>query len=261
MQAIFDYEVENGIPHGYIGFAISRASPSGAWQKLERSEIGVDEAFFRAFKSDLKDASVWKEFHDLRIQVPSEKDSANFSAPGSTIVTEPPSLPPVPDVEAEELFWAMMAASTRPDPYVSVALHKVRASGHFVLAALSNTIILPDNDPRSTNLTEANKQLWDLFDLVISSANVRMRKPEPRIYHYTMQRLQEIVGSDLTSNQIIFLDDIGENLKAAKAAGMRTIKVWLGKTQQAVQELQDIIDMDLLDSSISTSKRSETAKL
>lgn len=46
-----------------------------------------------------------------------------------------------------------------------------------------------------------------------------MRKPDPRIYQYTLDRLQT------APQEAVFLDDLGHNLKAAQKLGIRTIKV------------------------------------
>ena len=54
---------------------------------------------------------------------------------------------------------------------------------------------------------------------IVESARVKMRKPEARIYHYILEKLQ------VAPQEIVFLDDLGENLKAAKQLGIRTIKV------------------------------------
>ena len=48
-----------------------------------------------------------------------------------------------------------------------------------------------------------------------------MRKPEARIYQYTLEKLQVV------PQETVFLDDLGHNLKAAKQLGIRTIKVWV----------------------------------
>ncbi len=54
---------------------------------------------------------------------------------------------------------------------------------------------------------------------VVESCRVKMRKPEPRIYEYTLQEL------GVQPHEAIFLDDIGQNLKAAADMGIRTVKV------------------------------------
>ena len=46
-----------------------------------------------------------------------------------------------------------------------------------------------------------------------------MRKPEPRIYHYTLEQLE------VEAKDAVFIDDLGMNLKYPKSLGMRTIKV------------------------------------
>jgi len=45
-------------------------------------------------------------------------------------------------------------------------------------------------------------------------------------------------------NEVIFLDDLGINLKPAKALGMKTIKVV--KADKALQELQDLLDFPII---------------
>jgi putative hydrolase of the HAD superfamily len=58
-----------------------------------------------------------------------------------------------------------------------------------------------------------------LFDEIVESSVVGVRKPEPRFYEIACERL----GVEPT--ECVFLDDLGINLKPAKAMGMQTIKV------------------------------------
>jgi hypothetical protein len=46
---------------------------------------------------------------------------------------------------------------------------------------------------------------------------------------------------------VVFLDDIGGNLRTGRKVGMRTVKVVLGKTEQAVRELEGITGLSLVD--------------
>ena len=57
-----------------------------------------------------------------------------------------------------------------------------------------------------------------LFDVVVDSSEVGMRKPEERIYRYTEEQL------DLGGEHLLFIDDIGINLKAARQRGWQTLK-------------------------------------
>lgn len=73
-----------------------------------------------------------------------------------------------------------------------------------------------------------------------------MRKPSPEIYSLTLRTLSEkYPSSSLSPEDILFLDDIGENLKAAKTSGFRTLKVELGKAYEAVEELERITGLNL----------------
>ena len=221
-QAIVNYEKANKIPLGYINYSISKTSPNGTWHQLERGEIKLNAEFFRNFKADLENQERWQAYHEkLKMKVP-----------------------PMPEIDAEKLFWAMMSESRHPDPYMFPALRKLKACGKFTLAALSNTVIFPPGSPVAEN---AEGDLSRIFDVFVSSAHVGMRKPDPKIYEYAMERLRVKVGPDLKAEEVLFLDDIGENLKAAKALGMRTIRVLLGKTDLAVKELESILQIDLLD--------------
>lgn len=193
----------------------------------------MDADFFTAFNGDLQIPELWKQFNE-RIQ--------QKKAPNS-----PASLPPLPQLDAEFLFWEMMRISRTADPYMFPALKKLKESGEFVLGALSNTVVFPDGHPFNQDVSGVKSQ----FDFFISSAHTGLRKPDPKIYEAAvneMDRLAKVKGmKGMNASDIVFLDDIGQNLKAAKKVGMRTIKVNLGKTQDAVQELQKITGLPLLE--------------
>ena len=59
----------------------------------------------------------------------------------------PKAIPPVPDIDAEWIFHDMMHSSTAPDPWMFPALKELKESGHYVLAACSNTVIFPKGHP------------------------------------------------------------------------------------------------------------------
>ena len=69
----------------------------------------------------------------------------------------------------------------------------------------------------------------DLFDVIIESSIVGVRKPNPVIYEMACEALTVNPGN------CAFLDDLGINLKPAKSMGMQTIKV--------VNEIQAIKDL------------------
>jgi putative hydrolase of the HAD superfamily len=66
-----------------------------------------------------------------------------------------------------------------------------------------------------------------------------MRKPDPRIYELTCDRL------GIAPTDAVFLDDIGANLKPARAMGITTIKV--ETPAQALQDLEAVLGFGLGD--------------
>ncbi|KAI9845175.1 MAG: hypothetical protein M1837_005060 [Sclerophora amabilis] len=244
-QAILDYEVESNIPPGWVNHAISRSAPNGAWQKLERGEIKLDAKFFEAFYQDLHNKGLWQSY--LTKSHGGEADPSGTEGAST-------SVPPLPEIDAEWLFWEMMRISRTPDPWMYPALKKLKASCKFILGALSNTIIFPPDHPYSHG---AHDDVRSIFDVFVSSAHVGLRKPDPRIYHLAVAELDKhargraddlrIQQGGISAGDVLFLDDIGENLKAAKTAGMRTLKVHLGKGDIAVRELENITGMKLSD--------------
>lgn len=58
----------------------------------------------------------------------------------------------------------------------------------------------------------------DLFDVIVLSGSLGIRKPDPRIYRHAADRL------GIPPARCVFVDDLGGNLKPAKALGMTTIR-------------------------------------
>jgi putative hydrolase of the HAD superfamily len=73
-------------------------------------------------------------------------------------------------------------------------------------------------------------EVMALFDHVIESAKIGLRKPDPRIY----RMMVDVLGVD--PKRCVYLDDLGVNLKPARDMGMTTIKV--ASAGQAIAELE-----------------------
>jgi putative hydrolase of the HAD superfamily len=80
-------------------------------------------------------------------------------------------------------------------------------------------------------------EVMALFDHVIESAKIGLRKPDPKIY----RMMVEALGVD--PKRCIYLDDLGINLKPAREMGMTTIKVVGAK--QALLELEAATGLSL----------------
>jgi putative hydrolase of the HAD superfamily len=76
-----------------------------------------------------------------------------------------------------------------------------------------------------------------MFDHVVESSKVGCRKPELRFYEIAC----ELLG--VAAQECVFLDDLGVNLKPARAMGMTTIKV--GAAEAAITELEAVLGIAL----------------
>jgi FMN phosphatase YigB (HAD superfamily) len=136
------------------------------------------------------------------------------------------------------------------------ALKVLSSSKKYILAALSNTVIFPPSHPYSTSDFPDDPR--KLFDVFISSAHVGLRKPDPAIYALALQEVDKYAKANangrgkglgwkdgVKGDEVLFLDDIGENLKAGKKAEFQTIKVNLGRAFEAVDQLEEVTGLRL----------------
>ena len=207
----------------------------------------MDAAFFAGFNRDLRDPVRWRAFYE----------AARAKSKG-TAAELPAQVPPVPNVDGERMFNEMMSASDSPDPWMFPALEALREDGRYLIAALSNTVIFPPGHKLHAEDYFAHP-VRRLFDVFISSAHVGLRKPDPAMYELAVRETDRYARANkdsprgtanrwadgVTAPDILFLDDIGENLKHAKKAGFRTIKVNLGRAYEAVDELESITGLKL----------------
>ena len=126
---------------------------------------------------------------------------------------------------------ALLSGDVRPD--MVVALDRVIDAG-LVTACLTNNVV---SDAHQTHRRPEVEAVMDRFAHVVESSKVGVRKPEPRFYEIAC----ELVGVEPT--ECVFLDDLGINLKPAKAMGMTTIKV--GAADQAITELESVLGISL----------------
>jgi putative hydrolase of the HAD superfamily len=131
-----------------------------------------------------------------------------------------------------EAIMAAIAEAGVARPIMLEAIRRLRAH-NLRVGALTN------NWKRSTPDDDViPHRLRSHFDVFIESRVVGLRKPDPKIYELACRELR--VPPDRTA----FLDDIGTNLKAARALGMTTIKV--EDPRHSLEELSRLISLDLL---------------
>ncbi|MBX3083667.1 MAG: HAD family phosphatase [Anaerolineae bacterium] len=113
--------------------------------------------------------------------------------------------------EAQSAFWKRLwAGRDRIHPQMLSLLHTLRP--HYRLAILSNAY----QWDMETWLAK-ERGVPGLFDVVISSARVGMAKPDPEIYHLTLERI------GVAGHEAIFVDDLERNTSVAEAEGLPCI--------------------------------------
>lgn len=189
-------------------------SPFEAFNRYE-SERGLPRDFIRGINATNPETNAWAQLESNRITLDgfdeafaAESAAAGHRIPGREIV-------------------ALLSGDLRPR-MVDVLEH---CKEHFAVACITNNVKSGEGPgmARDADRAAAVQAVMDLFDLVVESSVEGIRKPDPRIYRLTCERL----GVD--PGRAVFLDDLGINLKPARALGMHTIKV--------VSEAQAIDDL------------------
>ncbi len=120
-------------------------------------------------------------------------------------------------------------------PAVVTAIRRLGTAG-LPLALLSNNAA--PMDPAGDH-----GPLMELFDVVVESSVEGIRKPEPEIYPLTLERLCRAAAREIPHPEVGYLDDLGPNLKPARALGWQTVKVV--DPAIALAELQQLTGIDL----------------
>jgi putative hydrolase of the HAD superfamily len=75
-------------------------------------------------------------------------------------------------------------------------------------------------------------EIDEIFEVVVDSAFVGMRKPDPEIYALTLERL----GGGLAAEECVFVDDVDVNCETARSLGMRAVH--FVSAEQAIPEIE-----------------------
>ncbi len=169
--------------------------PMDAFAAYERRS-GLPDGLIRRLNSTDPDTNAWARYER------SEVDEAGFVE-----LFEAEGRAAGYDVDAREVL-AALAGEIRPE--MVEALRRLRAGG-LRCAALTNNVA-----PLNGGVFA---ELQPHFELVVQSSVEGVRKPEPEFYSRALQRL------GLAAGACVYLDDLGINLKPARAMGMTTLKV------------------------------------
>lgn len=195
-------------------------SPLDVFRAYE-ARHGLPHRFLSEVVIDTGEHGAWSRFER------GELDAAGFARAFEEECADAGGFVVVADLLAE------IATGSGPRPEMLDALAAIRGHG-LRTGALTNNWITGDGPPMGTHYPE----MVALFDVVVESAVEGLRKPDPRIYELVCARL------DVAPGESVFLDDLGVNLKTARALGMTTIKV--GDPTVALAELAAVLGFGLV---------------
>jgi putative hydrolase of the HAD superfamily len=78
-------------------------------------------------------------------------------------------------------------------------------------------------------------EIDEIFEVVVDSAFVGMRKPDREIYELTLERL----GDGLAAAECLFVDDVDVNCETARSLGMRAVHYV--DADQAIAEIHEVL--------------------
>ncbi len=197
-------------------------SPFLAFRRFEK-ERGLPADFLRGINARNRDDNAWARFERSELS-PREFDEV-FARETRAAGHEVRGLDVV-DLLYGEVRPAMVAA-------LKACKH------HFANACVTNNVAAGPGRGIERDCGRAGewKRILGLFDVVIESSKIGVRKPEIRFFERACEQL------GITASQAVYLDDLGTNLKPARTMGMRTIKV--DDPAIAIAELESVLEIPL----------------
>jgi putative hydrolase of the HAD superfamily len=193
------------------------SSPFEAFNELE-AEMGAPKDFIRGINTINPENNAWAQFESNSVSIDdfdelfaAESAAQGHRIPGKAVI-------------------ARLSGTLRPRMVEVLKICKQ----HFQVACITNNVKAGHGPGMDTDQAKANSaaEVMEIFSLVVESSKEGIRKPNPEIYKRTCEKLA------VSPTKCVFLDDLGINLKPAKALGMQTIKV-LGE-DQAIEELAKV---------------------
>lgn len=195
-------------------------SPFDAFAAYEQAN-GLPADFVRRVNTVNPDGNAWARLE--RAEISAAEFDALFEQESAALGH------PVPGREVVQLLFGDIR------PAMVAALKACRQV--FKTACITNNF----GDVGPATVSPAREAQWrevvGLFDAVFESSKVGIRKPEPAIYRLACDRL------GVEPREAVYLDDLGINLKPARALGMTTIKV--GDPAAAIAELARVTGLAL----------------
>ncbi len=196
-------------------------SPFEAFNRFE-AERGIPRDFIRRINATNAEHNAWARLESSTISL-AEFDAA-FEVE-SRAAGHPIRGQAVIDLLSGDLRPRMVSVLTQ-------------CKARFKVACLTNNVKSGEGPgmARTSERAARMHEVMSLFDLVLESSKEGIRKPNPAFYRRACERL------GIEPFNAVFLDDLGINLKPAKALGMTTIKVT--SEDQAIAELAEVLNLE-----------------
>ena len=188
------------------------SSPFEAFNNFEEAN-GLPKDIIRTINSENPDMNAWAQFESNSITIDEFNDLFLKEAKAKGF-----------DIKGRDII-KLLKGSIREN-MVSF-LRELKSD--FKLGCITNNV-KSSSEENTDNETE---EAMSIFDHVIESSIVGIRKPNPEIYMMSCDAL------NVSPNQCIYLDDLGINLKPARKLGMTTIKVI--QPEDAIQEVRNLL--------------------
>ena len=195
------------------------SSPFEAFNRYEERH-GLPRDLIRTINSTDPDTNAWARFE--RSEVDFDEFCELFEAEGRALGHE---------VAARDLM-PLLLGEIRPAMVEAVR----RCRARLVTALLTNNWVSHDDRP-AARVQEGRDEVLSLFHHVVESSKVGVRKPDPAFYELACKM------AEVEPHEVVFLDDLGVNLKPARAMGMTTIKVL--DPAAALAELEQVVGFPL----------------
>jgi len=193
------------------------SSPFEAFATYERAH-GLPDGFLRLVNATNPDTNAWARLERSEVGI---AEFAELFAVESSALGHP--------VDGGDLL-GLLSGELRPAMVEAVR----RCSEQLVTGLLTNNFVLGDGH---VDREREESEVLGLFDAVIESSKVGVRKPDVRFYEVACETL------GIEPAEAVFLDDLGVNLKPARALGMTTIKVT--DPYVAIAELEAVVGFPL----------------
>ena len=192
------------------------SSPFEAFTRYEE-EKGLPKDFVRSVNARNIHENAWAKLE--RSEVTADEFDALFRTESKALGHEVPG----------KDILGLLSGDIRPA--VVAALKTCKAN--VKVGCITNNAPVGKGAGMSSDASKAEKvaEIMTVFDYVIESSKLGIRKPDPRIYALMCEAL------DVDPARCVYLDDLGINLKPARAMGMHTIKVL--NEAQLLQDLRE----------------------